>query len=134
MGATLEYGPVGDGLRSASGGQTRLFAESDWQVNVNWVFVELDFFDDCCSRRLLFSWPLTGVVGKAAASAIAADIMPWSPDLSDAASVHRLENEARALMETYITFNSSTVAKYIISSVVQIATSLGSVRSVDRHA
>ena len=88
LGATLEYGPVGDGLRSTSGGQTRLFAESDWQVNVNWVFAELDFFDDCCSRRLLFSWPLTGVVGKAAASAIAADIMPWSPDLTDAASVH----------------------------------------------
>lgn len=74
--ATLEYGPLGEGLKSTSGGQTILFAESDSQVNVNWVFAELDCFDDCCSRRLLFSWPLTGVVGEAAASAIAADIMP----------------------------------------------------------
>ena len=56
-------------------------------MNVNWVFAELDFFDDCCSRRILFPWPLTGVVGEAAASAIAADIMPWSVDFSASASV-----------------------------------------------
>ena len=118
MDATLEYGPVGDGLRSASGGQTRLFVESDWQVNVNWVFAELDFFDDCCSRRLLFSWPLTGVVGKAAASAIAADIMPCSLDFTGAASVPRLENDTSTLKEAYITFGSSTHARYIISLVM----------------
>ncbi len=79
-----------------SGGQTILLAESDSQVNVNWVFAELDFFDDCCSRRLLFSWPLTGVVGEAAASAIAADMIPWSADFAAAASVHRSEDEANA--------------------------------------
>lgn len=79
-----------------SGGQTILFAESDSQVKVNWVFAELDLFDDGCSRRLLFSWPLTGVVGEAAASAIAADIMPWSVDFATATSVHRLEDEANA--------------------------------------
>ena len=94
MVATLEYGPAGKGLKSTSGGQTILFAESDWQVNVNWVFAELDLFDDCCSRRLLCSWPLIGVVGEAAASAMAADIMPCSVDFAAAASVHKLEIEA----------------------------------------
>lgn len=79
-----------------SGGQTILFAESDSQVNVNWVFAELGFLDDCCSRRLLFSWPLTGVVGEAAASAIAADIMPWSVESATVASVQRLVDEAKA--------------------------------------
>ena len=79
-----------------SGGHTILLAESDWQVNVNRVFAELDFFDGCCSRRLLFSWPLTGVVGEAAASAIAADIIPWSVDFTAASSVHRLVDEANA--------------------------------------
>ena len=93
---TLEYGPLGEGLKSMSGGQTILFPESDSQVKVNWVFAELDFFGDCCSRRLIFSWPLTGVAGEAAASAIAADIMPWSADFAAAASVHRLEDEANA--------------------------------------
>lgn len=92
--ATLEYGPLGEGLKSMSGDQTMLFAESDSQVNVNWVFAELYFFDDVCSRRLVFSWPLTGVVGDAAASAIAADIMPWSIDFATTASVHKLDEEA----------------------------------------
>lgn len=95
MVATLEYGPAGKGLKSTSGGQTILFAESDWQVNVNWVFAELGLLDDCCSRRLLCSWPLIGVVGEAAASAMAADIMPCSVDFAaTTASVHMLENEA----------------------------------------
>lgn len=73
-----------------------LFAESDSQVKVNWVFAEPDLFDDCCSRRLLFSWPLTGVLGEAAASAIAADIMPRSTDFATETSVHKLEDEANA--------------------------------------
>lgn len=94
--AALEYGPLGEGLKSMSGGQTILLVESDSQVNVNWVFAELDFVDDCWSSRLLFSWPLTGVVGEAAASAIAADIMPWSIVFAAAGSVHRLEDEADA--------------------------------------
>lgn len=63
-------------------------------MKVNWVFSELDFFNDGCSRRLVFSWPLTGVLGEAAASAIAADIMPLSVDFAAAASVHRLDDEA----------------------------------------
>ena len=62
-------------------------------MKVNWVFAELDFFDDCCSRRLLFSWPLTGVVGEAAASAIAVDIIPWSVDFATEGSVYRSEDE-----------------------------------------
>lgn len=69
-----------------------LLAESDSQVNVNWVFAEPDLLDNCCSRRLLFSWPLAGVVGEAAASAIAADMMPWSVGFSAAASILRLED------------------------------------------
>ena len=131
--ATLEYGPVGEGLKSMSGGQTMLFAESDWQVNVNWVFAELDFFDDFCSRRLLVSWPLTGVVGKAAASAMADDIMPWSDAFTAAASVHRLEDEANAWLKTYVTFTSRTTARYIVSSMLKIATILQSVRSINRY-
>ena len=129
--ATLEYGPLSEGLKSMSGGQTILLVESDSQVNVNWVFAELDFFDDCWSRRLLFSWPLTGVVGEAAASAIAADMIPWSVTFAAAASVYRLENAADAWMKTFCTFTSSTTTRCIISAVVKRATSLQSVRSVD---
>ena len=107
-----------------SGGQTILFAESDSQVNVNWVFAELDFFGDCCSRRLLFSRPLTGVVGEAAASAIAADIMPWSFDFATTGSVHRLEDEANISLKTFITFTSGATARRVVPSVMKRATSL----------
>ena len=65
-------------------------------MNVNWPFLRLGRFDGCCSSRLVFSWPLTGVVGEAAASAIAADIIPWSVDLAAGASAHRLEDGANA--------------------------------------
>ena len=101
-----------------------LLAESDSQVNVNWVLAELDLLDDCCSRRLLFSWPLTGVVGEAAASAIAADIIPWSVVFSAAASIHRLEDGADARQKTYCTFTSSITAKGIVPSMVKRTTSL----------
>ena len=62
-------------------------------MKVNWVFAELDFFDDCCSRRPLFSWPLTGVLGEAAASTRAVNIMPWSLDFAPEGSVYRSEDE-----------------------------------------
>ena len=101
-----------------------LLADSDSQVNVNWVFAELDLLDDCCSRRLLFSWPLTGVIGEAAASAMAADIMPWSVVFSAVASIQRLEDGADAWLKTYGTFTSSTTAKGIVPSVVKRTTSL----------
>lgn len=101
-----------------------LLAESDSKVNLNWGFAELDLLGDRCSRRLLFSWPLAGVVGKAAASAIAADMMPWSAVFRAAPSIHRLEDGADALMRTFSTFTTSIGAKGIVPSVMKRATSL----------
>ena len=70
-----------------SPGQTIPFAVSDSQVNVNCVFAGGDFLSACCSRRLIFSWPFEGVVGEAAAFAIAADIMPGSGDWSKSVQI-----------------------------------------------
>lgn len=51
-------------------------------MNVNWVFVGDTFFA-CCSSRLTFSCPLGIVDERAAALAMAAEMMPWSVLLSD---------------------------------------------------
>lgn len=53
-----------------------LFAESDSQVKVNCVFAGEAFLIADRSRRLVFSCPFGEFEGKAAASAIAAEIMP----------------------------------------------------------
>lgn len=53
-----------------------LFAESDSQVKVNCVFAGEAFLAADRSRRLMFSWPLGELEGKAAAFAIAAEMIP----------------------------------------------------------
>lgn len=51
-------------------------------MKVNWVLVGDTFFA-CCSSRLTFSCPLGMVDERAAALAIAADMIPWSVLLSE---------------------------------------------------
>lgn len=49
----------------------------------------------------MFSWPLTGVEGRAAAFAIAAEMMPWSGDCAEAASVLLLDQQASTNVTTF---------------------------------
>ena len=60
--------------------------ESDSQVNVNWVFAGEGFLAEDRSRRLMFSCPFGKLDGEAAASAIAAEMIPWSDGKSRAAN------------------------------------------------
>lgn len=55
-----------------------LLAESESQVNVNWVLDDPGLLAACCLRRLVFSWPCKVADGRDAAFAIAVDIIPLS--------------------------------------------------------
>ena len=68
-------------------GQTIPFAESDSHVKVNCVLAGEGFLEDCCSSRLTFSFPLCVIAGRAAASAIACEMMPWSDGESETANL-----------------------------------------------
>lgn len=65
----------------------------------------------------MFSWPLTGVEGRAAAFAIAAEMMPWSGDCAEAASVLLLDQQASTNVTTFYLY-SKTATGSIISPIV----------------